>query len=83
MTGVLTDELAVVPCTGSQVDHCLAVPMTGLFGKHSYWVHLLNVSLVIMSSPKTRALGVSNGGVCPSAHQALLCEVCGLPPRCS
>jgi len=83
MTSVLTDGLAVVPCTGSQADHCRAVPMTGSFGKRSYWVHLLNISLVIMSSRKIRALGVPNGGGCPSAHQALLCEVCRLPPPCS
>jgi hypothetical protein len=58
------------------VDHCRAVPTTGLFGKHSYWVHLLNVSMVIVNSLKIRALaGPSGDGIWPSAHQALLCRV--------
>ena len=82
-TGVLTDGRAVVPCTGCQVDRCRAVPTTGLFGKHSCWVCLLNVSLVIVNSHKIRALAGPNGDVCPSAHQALLCEVCRHPPWCS
>jgi len=83
MTGVLTNRLAVVPCTGSQVYHCYAVPTTGLFGRHSYWVRLLNVSLVIANSRTIRALAVPNGGVCPTAHQALLWSFVGSPPRCS
>ena len=83
MTGVLTDGRAVVPCTGSQVDHCRAVPTTGSFGKHSYRVRLLNVSMVIVDSRKIRALAGPNGVVCHSAHQALLCEVCRLPPLCN
>jgi hypothetical protein len=83
MTGVLTDGRAVVPCTRSQVYHFRAVPTTGLFGKHSYRVRLLNVSVVIVNSRKIRALAGPIGGVCPSARQTLLCVVCTLPPRCS
>jgi hypothetical protein len=49
--GILTDGRAVVPCAGSKVDHCRAVPTTGLFGSHSFWARFLN-SLVIVNSRK-------------------------------